>query len=798
MAPRATMIVAALTTIAASAHGQAIVPARAPYQDWLEAACVMQPWSLERVRAMIDDREEWIPRLKDWGVTAVIFIPGPGDIDPSPTPEELRAAVDDYHAAGMKVLMYWSIMHVGHHETWHSVGGQHPEWWQRDAEGDPVRVYGDSWLCPNTGALDYTIELGIGLARAMDADGIMLDNNEFYHTDAGATCYCEGCQQAFRAHIRETLGDEALRKMGLDPETARCPLPDEPLWGHWVDWRYIAWRKATAEFRRRLREALPGAMLCANTQYKYNWVLAVHEQAQAEDLLFSESKNQIGREMSCKLAYGHCLADGRPVWNYLGTWRADDLNRLLPPAEIHDQLCTTLAWNASPWIVGYGLIFQSPAHGWVEGRYTVPEGARWIRAERGGPDGSTAVGLSAPETARMSVSHQPFLQVEPGQAFSFSVRYRTEEVEGGEGPRARLTFVDEKHRPPAGEPFTFYVDGQGGTQEWQELAQEGIVAPEGAAVLNVELFLWNASGTVFWDDARLMLDGRNLLRNGDFETAAGEADAESRDALVGGLRFLQEHAALYRGATRWADVGLLLSRHSVDFASAYNRFPRPTLNALMDAHIPFAVFEEHQLDEEHLSRVSVLVVPVASCLADEHLEALAGWVRDGGRLIFTGGTGLYTEYSEERDADLLAELLGRPRDELSEPAPVGEGMALWLPQDDANSEVAPGLVEAVRAMGGGRIVRVEDAPEGIDLVTWAQPEQRRIVLHLDRHAPGPGGEVSVRLAVPDGWGAPARVLVHDLHGGEREVEFAGGEAEVTFTVPAPEWYAVVAAEFSGG
>lgn len=778
---------------AGAAHAQALVPPQQPYQDWLEAACVMQPWSGQRVGAMIDERAEWIPRLQDWGVTAVIFIPSPGDIRPHHPLEVMRAAIDDYHAAGIKVIMYWSIMHVGHHETWHTVAQEHPEWWQRDAEGGTVTVYGDNWLCPNTGALDYTIDFGIELARAWNADGIMLDNNEFYYTPVGATGYCEGCQTAFRAHIRDRLGDEALRALGLDPETVRCPLPEEPLWPHWVDWRYLAWRDATAEFRRRVQEALPGTMLCANTQYKHNWVLAVQEQIEGEDLLFSESRNQLGREMSAKLAYGHCLADGKPVWNYLGTWQDNDSNRLQTPPQILDQLCTSLAWNTAPWIVGYGLIFQSPAQWWVQGHYTVPQGATWTRAEGAGPDGSVAVALSSPETARISITHQPFIAVQPGQRFSFAIRYRTEDVQGGT-PRVRITFVDENRRAPAGTPYVFYAEGEGGSHDWQELRLDGIVAPEGAVVVNVEPFLWEASGTVWYDDVRFELDGANLVRNGDFEMPAGAIDAEAQDTLVGGLQFLRAHADLYRGATRWADVGLLLSRHSMDFGKAYNRFPRPTINALLDAHIPFAVLEEHQLDPEHLGRFRVLVVPQATCLANEHLQALASWVRGGGRLIFTGATSEFTEYRGERDGDLLAQLLGRPRAEMSEPVAVGEGRAQWLPQGDADVEVAPGLIEAIRALGGGRIVRVEGAADGIDLVAWAQPEERRLLMHLDRHQAGVGGEVTLRVALPEGWAPPARVTVHDLQTGTREVPATCTAGEVTFTIPAPEWYAVVAIE----
>jgi hypothetical protein len=59
---------------------------------------------------------------------------------------------------------------------------------------------------------------------------------------------------------------------------------------------------------------------------------------------------------------------------------------------------------------------------------------------------------------------------------------------------------------------------------------------------------------------------------------------------------------------------------------------------------------------------------------------------------------------------------------------------------------------------------------------------------------GAGGEVTLRLALPEGWASPTRVTVHDLQTGTREVRATCTADEVAFTVPAPEWYAVVAIE----
>ena len=205
--------------------------------------------------------------------------------------------------------------------------------------------------------------------------------------------------------------------------------------------------------------------------------------------------------------------------------------------------------------------------------------------------------------------------------------------------------------------------------------------------------------------------------------------------------------------------------------------------------------EEDQLDAEHLARIRVLVVPQASCLSDAYLRTLADWTRAGGRLIVTGEIGMLTEYAQERATNPFPGMLGHTREELAQAQAVGEGVAQWLPQGDANAEVAPGLVEAVRAMGGGEVAGVTSGGEGVDLVAWAQPDARRLLLHLDRHEPGEGGPMELRAATPDGWGPPRRVRLLDLQTGEREVEFACEDGSVTMTVDAPEWYAVVAVEY---
>ncbi len=777
----------------------------APFQPWIEATAIMQPWSLERTRALVEDRQRWIPRLKEMGFGAVIFIPGPGDIKPNYPTEVLRAAIDDYHAAGMKVLMYWSIMHIGHHEAWHTAAKEHPEWWQRDAQGNPVTVYGDKWLCPNTGALDFTIELARKLAIELDVDGVMLDNNEFFKTDVGPTGYCEGCQASFREHIRAELGDQRLREMGLDPGTLRCPLPGDKLYPWWIDWRYRTWRRATATFRAQLREAKPGIVLCANTQYKGGWYLAVLEQPQAEDLLFAESKGLPGVRMSGKLAWGRALAEGKPVWNYLDTWPREDNTRMIEPEGIYDRVCTTLAWNASPWICGFGLVQRAPAAGWVIGYYEGAESAEGRRDEGGGRDGSAAAKLSSTEAARVSVSHQPFLAVHAGQRFSFRCWYRTEGVSEGR-PRARLTFVDAKHKPPVGRPYVYYAEGEAGSHGWQEMRNDEVIAPEGAEVLNVEMFLWEGTGAVWFDDAELLCDGKNVLPNRDFETPADAVDASSREAVAQCLRFQRDHRDLYVGATPYVDVGLVVSRHSVDFAQEYSRYPQGSMSALALAHIPFEVVTEEQLEPARLARYQVVFAPLASCLSDEQLRALAKYAARGGNLLFTADTGTRDRFGVERKDDLLAELLGLPRGELKQTRTVGEGRARWLPADPGEAYLKSGLpgdvqalADAIYELGGGALVAADGCPPWVEIVAYAQPEKRRLIIHLDNQHPGEvAPDFVLGLALPERWEAKGSAKLYPLGGEETALEAAASARLVNaMRVPVPRYYSVIVVDSTG-
>lgn len=82
------------------------------------------------------------------------------------------------------------------------------------------------------------------------------------------------------------------------------------------------------------------------------------------------------------------------------------------------------------------------------------------------------------------------------------------------GSVVRIEFISS-----AGESAgdSLYIPGPKGTEDWTKIENTFLI-PEGTAVIRINLFMWLASGTVWWDDAEVI--PVELLANKRFETDA--------------------------------------------------------------------------------------------------------------------------------------------------------------------------------------------------------------------------------------------------------------------------------------
>lgn len=341
------------------------LPAAPPNLDWTPTANIVQPWGPTQ-RIAVAEHATWAPRLaEEFGFNAIIMLPPEahnaittaGD---HLTEEEFQAALASYRRAGLKFILYSSIMHCGHAPAWQTgqLQQEHPDWSQRDQSGHPILDYGAAWLCPNSPARDYTLRYTLDLVQRYDADAVMLDNQEFFTTATGqATCYCEHCQREFRKYVRQRFGEGGVgRFFALHPDELRIPTEPGDLLNLWIHWRNRVWAEANEVFRARLRQAKPGIVVLTNTQYEFgDWLLGTDLQYPHEDVVLSESRGLTSTGMSGKMQLGQALARGRPLWNYLGTFQEPDFTRLREPATVASLLAATLAHHANPWIVFYGF-----------------------------------------------------------------------------------------------------------------------------------------------------------------------------------------------------------------------------------------------------------------------------------------------------------------------------------------------------------------------------------------------------------------------------------------------------------
>ena len=334
--------------------------------DWTRTASIIQPWGSTEFMA-VKEADQWAPRLaNEFGFDTVILLPPlahnaisvPGE---QITETEFQHAVARFRAAGLKLILYTSIMHCGHDPSWQSgqLGREHPEWAMRDPAGGTVTTYGAPWLCPSTGALEYTLRYTEELVRHYQADAVMLDNNEFMKSAAGKpTCFCEQCKRRFGEYVLHRFGARKLKALlGVTPQTLRSPAgPEDPLWPLWLAWRNRVWADALEAYRTRLRHLKPNIVVLANTQYLHpTWMLAADAQYACEDAVLSESKWLSVQEAGAKMVLGRALAQGHPLWNYIGTFDKSDRTRLHGRDETEGVVAASLAAGANPWIVFYGF-----------------------------------------------------------------------------------------------------------------------------------------------------------------------------------------------------------------------------------------------------------------------------------------------------------------------------------------------------------------------------------------------------------------------------------------------------------
>ncbi len=361
------------------------LPASEPAPGWtLDARCIAL-WGKTQWHVLQDHRR-WAERFGgEFGFNCMIMLPPDGHagaVRHAPAGYEIDdrtfgAALESFRGAGLRIILYSSIMHCGHSMAlWHSgeITRQHPDWRQVGAEGNPIVRNGGEWLCPSSPAFDFTLKYTLEMVGRWRPDAVHLDNNGFNVVLPGyrPTCYCVHCQRKFREYVVARFGSKRALS-GVDDLDALCiPVEEETdLFRLWIHWRNRVWAESNEKFRAALREVDPEIVFLANVQFgdskgwgKRRWARSCDLQLRYVDIVKSEAKSKAytPTEVSKKTLLGKALGGARAVWNYLGTFDTDDLDRrtLRSPDWIEGAFAGSLASGAQPYVLAYGFLDPSP------------------------------------------------------------------------------------------------------------------------------------------------------------------------------------------------------------------------------------------------------------------------------------------------------------------------------------------------------------------------------------------------------------------------------------------------------
>lgn len=289
------------------------------------------------------------------------------------------------------------------------------------------------------------------------------------------------------------------------------------------------------------------------------------------------------------------------------------------------------------------------------------------------------------------------------------------------------------------------------------------------------------------------------------------------------IDFFVKNFEYYRDVDNIADVAVLYSYASMGFN---NDLPAVSFylftQALIQAKVPFnIIFDEHLKD---LSKYRVLVLADQECLDDKQMDLIRHFVNQGGGLVATEQTSVFTRWRQRRpdfglkDLFQVRALRGGERNENEEDREleippvqnqVGQGRVSYIPAIKPVIPKPPAvrmtyqywklplnwedLIGQVRWAAGGKFSLEVEAQETLAVV--AEPvlqggQQRRMVHLLNYDSRGAAvSNVKVEMELGSGARVPqVRLLTPDGEGAEVTVPSQLENGRVRFAVPRLDTY----------
>jgi hypothetical protein len=361
---------------------------------------------------------------------------------------------------------------------------------------------------------------------------------------------------------------------------------------------------------------------------------------------------------------------------------------------------------------------------------------------------------------------------------------------------------------------------------WTEEGDEATVDEEGVLIskirtfkmantLNNKIFTYTTGSKLMMGEA--MAYNRQCMGMVGGALAGYQLPADQREYI----KFYHKNFDYYRDIHNVADVAVLRSYATMAFNN--DRPYQSTFlfeQALIQKKIPFDIIFDDNL--KNLSKYKVLVLADQECLSDEKLDMIRAFVNQGGGLVATEHSSLYTEWRQRKREFGLNDLLQvkapewhgtrSPEDILNIPIhknQVGKGKVVYIaevqPSIPKPSTVAMTsqywklpvncneLIESVQWASGNNLSLNVEAPITVTSELIQKEDKSALILHLlnfDPRSPSVKN-ITVDVQVPEGKKV-VKVTVMTPDGRDDEsIQCKEKGNRVAFTVPQLSVYDMV-------
>lgn len=279
----------------------------------------------------------------------------------------------------------------------------------------------------------------------------------------------------------------------------------------------------------------------------------------------------------------------------------------------------------------------------------------------------------------------------------------------------------------------------------------------------------------------LIEDRRNIGFDDPYSLGAVTEDFTQRQRKADYIKFFHRNFEFYRQVNNTADFAVL---HSYPTLAFNNDRPYESLylfeQTLLQNRIQFDIIYEEDLSD--LSKYRGLILADVECLSERNMDLIREFVKNGGGLVATEHTSLYTEYRNRKKNFGLKDLFltdappwrgrGEPEELLQVPVlknQIGKGRVVYLPAVLPSVKKPPAeamrsiywklplnereIIESVKWAAGGELTIETDAPEFVTMELTSKEKSGIFLLHLlNYRSESSNSEISnihIRAKLPD-------------------------------------------------